>query len=306
MKFSIQLPTDRVDLPQEFLTAQALAEIGQAVERAGFDSCYVTDHPAPTDEWLASGGHQTLDPFVALSFIAAATTRILLQLHVLIVAYRNPFLSAKSIATLDALSGGRVIAGVAAGYLEGEFDALGADFGLRNDITDERLREMKRIWSGGSIDLQGRDFNAAGITTLPETTQKPHPPIWVGGNSKRAIRRAVDFGDGWLPFPTPPAVASRVRTAVVADLDDLKERIAYLRDYAREVGRTRPLDIAFIPFGMRMNSPKPVDPGAFADKVDQLAEIGVTWLTVAPPLGTRADYCNWVTDFGDNILSKVR
>lgn len=305
MKFSIQLPTDRVSQPDEFLTAQALTEVGQAVEAAGFDSCYVTDHPAPTDVWLNDGGHHTLDPFVALSFVAAATTRILLQLHVLIVAYRNPFLSAKSIATLDVLSGGRVIAGVAAGYLEGEFDALGADFENRNDITDERIREMQRIWAGGSIDLEGRDFNAQGITTLPPTAQQPHPPIWVGGNSKRAIRRAVEFGDGWLPFPTPPAMASRVRTAVLANLDDLKDRIAYARAHAEKIGRSKPLDIAFIPFGMRMNSPEPVDPVQFAEKVDELAELGVTWLTVAPPLGTRAEYCDWARRFGDDVLAKL-
>jgi len=156
MKFSIQLPTDRVDLPGEFLTAEALSEIGRCVEDAGFDAGYVTDHPAPTDEWLASGGHQTLDPFVALSFIAAATQRLRLQIHVLIVSYRNPFLSAKAIASLDALSGGRVIAGVAAGYLEGEFEALGVEFAARNELTDERLREMKRIWAGGSIHGSGR------------------------------------------------------------------------------------------------------------------------------------------------------
>ena len=119
----------------------ARAEVGACVEDAGFDAAYVTDHPAPTDPWLASGGHQTLDPFVGLSFIAAATQRILLQVHVLIAAYRNPFLSAKSIASLDVLSGGRVIAGVAAGYLEGEFEALGIDFASRNELTDERTNE---------------------------------------------------------------------------------------------------------------------------------------------------------------------
>lgn len=306
MKFSIQLPTDRVDPPDEFLSAQSLAEIGQCIESAGFDAAYVTDHPAPTDPWLASGGHQTVDPFVALSFVAAATRRLRLQIHVLIVAYRNPFLSAKAIASLDVLSGGRVIAGVAAGYLEGEFDALGIDFANRNDLTDERLREIKRIWQGGSIDLEGRDFRASGITTLPQPRQRPHPPIWVGGNSHRAIRRAVDLADGWLPFPTPPAMAKRVRTAVLTSLDDLRARIAYLRDYATQVGRVEPLDIAFVPFGMRMNDPEPLEVARFRDVIDELAELGVTWLTVGPPVGSRAEYCDWARRFGDEVLGKVR
>jgi len=306
MEFSIQLPTDRVDPPEEFLSAQAISEIARCIEGAGFDAAYVTDHPAPTDPWLGSGGHQTLDPFVALSFAAAATQRLRLQIHVLIVAYRNPFLSAKAIASLDVLSGGRVIAGVAAGYLEGEFEALGVDFADRNDLTDERLREMKRIWQGGSIDLEGRDFRASGITTLPTPQQQPHPPLWIGGNSRRAIRRAVDLADGWLPFPTPPAMAARVRTAVLTNLDDLRDRIAYLHDYATQVGRTEPLDIAFVPFGMRMNDPEPLDVVRFRDVIDELEELGVTWLTVGPPAGTRAEYCDWARRFGDEVLAKVR
>ena len=305
MKFSIQLPTDRVDAPDEFITAAALCEIGQCIEAAGFDAALVTDHPAPTDPWLDTGGHQTLDPFVALSFVAAATQRIKLQTHVLIVAYRNPFLSAKAIASLDVLSGGRVIAGIAAGYLEGEFEALGVDFAARNDITDQRLREILRIWEGGSIDLEGRDFRAAGITTLPRPTQRPHPPIWVGGNSKRAIRRAVDLGDGWLPFLTPPPMARRVRTAVMASLDDLRERLVYLRDYAREVGRTEPLDIAFVPLGLRIYDPRPPDLGKLRARVAELAELGITWLTISPPRGTRADYCDWTRRFGDEVLAKL-
>lgn len=305
MKFSIQLPTDRVDPPDEFLSAQSLAEIGQCIESAGFDAAYVTDHPAPTDPWLASGGHQTLDPFVALSFVAAATRRIRLQVHVLIAAYRNPFLSAKSIASLDVLSGGRVIAGIAAGYLEGEFEALGIDFTARNDITDERIVEMKRIWQGESIDLTGRDFRASGITTLPQPVQRPHPPIWIGGNSKRAIRRAVELGDGWLPFPTAPAMAERVRTAVLSDLDDLRERVAYARTHAASVGRTSPLDIAFVPFGMRMNDSEPFDLSRVRGTLDELAEIGVTWLTVGPPRGDRAAYCDWAKRFGDEVLAHL-
>ena len=306
MKFSIQLPTDRVDAPEEFLTAQALSELGECIEAAGFDAAYVTDHPAPTDPWLASGGHQTLDPFVALSFIAAATRRIRLQVHVLIAAYRNPFLSAKSIASLDVLSGGRVIAGIAAGYLEGEFEALGIDFAARNDITDERIAEMKRIWQGESIELAGRDFRASQITTLPQPTQRPHPPIWIGGNSKRAIRRAVELGDGWLPFPTTPGMADRVRTAVLSNLDDLRERVAYARAHAVSVGRTAPLDIAFVPFGMRMNDSEPLELSKVRSTLDELAEIGVTWLTVGPPRGDRAAYCDWAKRFGDEVLAHVR
>ena len=133
MQFTLQLPTDRVAQGEEFVSAEAIAEMARATEQAGFDAAFVTDHPAPEDRWLASGGHQALDPFVALSFVAAATTRLRVQTHVLVASYRNPFLAAKAIATLDVLSRGRVIVGLAAGYLEAEFAALGVDYAERNE-----------------------------------------------------------------------------------------------------------------------------------------------------------------------------
>ena len=92
---------------------------------------------------------------------------------------------------------------------------------------------------------------------------------------------------------------------MIANLDDLRERIAYAREYANEVGRAEPLDIAFVPFGMRMNDPDPLDVAKFRDVVAELADLGVTWLTVGPPLGTRADYCGWANRFGDEVLAKL-
>ena len=99
MRVSVQLPTDRVEQLEEFCTGEAIAGMAQAVEAAGLDACFVTDHPMPDDRWLASGGHHALDPVVALSFAAAATERIQLQTHILVAPYRNPFLMAKSIAS---------------------------------------------------------------------------------------------------------------------------------------------------------------------------------------------------------------
>ena len=117
MKFSVQLPTDRVEHGDEFTSADAIAEMAEAIERAGFDACWVTEHPFPSDEWMASGGHHSLDPFVALTAAAMVTRRLRLHTNIIVLPYRNPFLTAKSIASLDTVSGGRVIMGVAAGYL---------------------------------------------------------------------------------------------------------------------------------------------------------------------------------------------
>src|SRR3954453_22234633 len=152
MQVSLGLPVHRVDAAAEFVTGDAVAEISRAAETAGFAAVFVTDHPAPPARWVDRGGHVTTDPLVTLAFAAASTTTLRLQTNLLVPAYRHPLLSAKAIASLDVLSGGRVIPGVGAGYLEGEFAAVGADFEARNDVLDETIRTMRRAWSGEVVD----------------------------------------------------------------------------------------------------------------------------------------------------------
>ena len=306
MRFSVQLPTEKAESGAEFLSAPAIAEMAQTAEQAGFDACWVTDHPIPDDGWLRTGGHHTLDPFVALAFAAAATSRLRLQSHVLVLAYRNPFLTAKSVASLDVLSDGRLILGVASGYLEGEFAALGVEFRERNELTDEAIQTLRRIWAEGGVRLEGRHFLAVGNTALPRPLQKPHPPIWVGGNSRRAIRRAVELGDGWLPFPVPARIAPRIRTAALESLDDLRSAITYAREHAATVGRSEPLDVCFVPFGMEPFAWREPDPERFLENVAELEAIGVTWLAIPIECESRAEYCDRVSAFGEKILARLR
>ena len=108
MKVYVALPTDHVDLGTEFVSAEGVAAVARAAEAAGFDGVYSTEHPFPDDDWLASGGHQALDPFVGLSFAAAATTRLRVLTNLCVLPYRNPFLAARAAASLDVLSGGRL------------------------------------------------------------------------------------------------------------------------------------------------------------------------------------------------------
>jgi alkanesulfonate monooxygenase SsuD/methylene tetrahydromethanopterin reductase-like flavin-dependent oxidoreductase (luciferase family) len=143
MRFALGLPTTQVGTPDEFLTGAAIAEMARHAEDLGFEAVHVTDHPAGDQQWLDTGGHHALDPFVALSFAAAATTRLRVQTHIIVLPYRNPFLTAKSVLSLDVLSGGRLTLGVAAGYLRSEFNALGVDFNERNELFDEALEVMR-------------------------------------------------------------------------------------------------------------------------------------------------------------------
>jgi len=305
MKFTFHLPIDHVQSPDQFLTAAAVAEMAQALERAGIDAAYVTDHPAPADRWLESGGHHALDPFVALAFAAAATTKLLLHTNIIVIPYRNPFMVAKSVASLDALSGGRVIMGIGSGYLEGEFKALGAIFTGRGAVMDEAIALMKQVWTGRSVSFEGEYFQADGNTALPSPLQHPHPPIWVGGNTDRAIRRAALTCDGWSPFPVKGKMTQRVRTDEIVTIDDLKRKIDQANALGLEIGRAKPIDVCMTPFGLTMQSGVRPDPSAIVDGLSALSEIGVTWSSIALPCRDRGEYLDNIDWFAREVMAAL-
>lgn len=303
LRIAVQLPTDRVDAGGEFVAGDAIAAMARAAEAAGFDAVAVTDHPAPPARWVAGGGHHSLDPFVALSFAAAATSRLRLLTQVVVLGYRNPLLLAKAAATLDALAGGRLVLGVAAGYLAPEFAALGADFANRNEAADEAIAILGSAWRGEAFDVAGRGFGASGVAQLPRPLQPDGPAIWVGGNSQRAIRRAVELGDGWMPFPAPARLAGATRTAAMESMDDLRTGLAYAARHAAKVGRRAPLEVCMVPFGFSRFSHAD-DFSGLADQVPVYAELGVTWLAFDLPSPSRAAWCGHVARLGEALARR--
>ena len=283
VSFSLELPTQRVEAVDEFVTAEAIADIARVAEQTGFAAVHVTDHPAPDAKWLDHGGHHALDPFVALAFAAAATTEIKLLTNVYIAAYRNPFLGAKSIQSLATLSKGRLILGTAAGYLKPEFKALGIDFDSRGALLDEALDVLDKVLTGADIAYEGTSFAARGVRLRPLPASSP--PVWVGGNSKPAVRRAVSRAQGWAPFNTF-GYATASRTAEISTIEDLALAIDWARRYATEIGRTEPLDICFSA-GNLLDDSRSVDERH--ETISKLAAAGVTWLTIAPPGADRAE-----------------
>ena len=237
-------------------------------------------HPAPDRRWLDGGGHHALEPTVALAFAAAATDRLLLQTNVYVAAYRNPFLAAKAISSLDVLSGGRVVLGVAAGYLRPEFGALGVDFDERNELLDEAIDTMRRVWAEEEVAAEGRHFRARAVSMLPRPVAPSGPPIWVGGNSTAAIRRAVARGQGWVPFPNPPAARDAVKSPSIADHAALAARLELLHAEVARTGRTEPLDVCFAPFAPPTATLRAGDGMRLADEAAAAADLGVTWMTV--------------------------
>ena len=177
-------PIRRCRAPSETCSRRARwAKYARIAEQVGFGGFALTEHPSPGARWLASGGHQSLDPFVALSYVAAVTTTMKLLTYVSVMPYRNPLLLAKTAATVDKLSDGRFILGVGTGYLKGEFRALGVDMEERNALFDEALDVLPMHWSGEPFSYKGRHFEAVECIGRPCPVQQPIP-IWIGGNAK--------------------------------------------------------------------------------------------------------------------------
>lgn len=301
MRFALALPTDQVDLVEEFVTSDAIAECARAAESLGYSAVYVTDHPAPDQQWLDTGGHHALDPMVALSFAAAATTDLRLLTNIYVLAYRNPFLAAKSVLSLDVLSRGRLILGVAAGYLRSEFNTLGVGFDARNDLLDESIDVCVRVWTQDAVAHAGPGYRSRGTTMRPRPVSQPHPPIWVGGNSKRAIRRAVEKGQGWMPFPNPAAATRALKTPKLETIDELAVRIAYASEHAASIGRTEPLDICCAPMSLTHFRSGRYDSGQVADELGRLETLGVSWSPVWFPARTRAEWIDHAAAFMHDI-----
>ena len=305
MKFSMGLPTHHVDQVDEWCSAAAIAEMSAAAEAAGADAVFVTDHPAPDTTFMRKGGHHALDPFVTLTVAATATTSLRLHTNLVIMAYRNPFITAKALATLDVVSGGRVIIGTGAGYLDAEFAAVGADFAKRNTVTDESILAIKALWSGEPVTMSGLHFEAVETVSLPLPVQPPHPPIWIGGNSDRAIRRTVELADGWNPMPSPARASKMLRTPPIESVGDLERRIGDLRAACEKAGRADVPEVIFTPIGVDMFRGELPSAQAFVDDMGALAAIGVSTVTVNLPGVTRAEWIDNMAWLGAEVIAKV-
>ncbi len=302
MRFSFGFPLMAHPQNPDFLTASAIAEFARAAEAAGFHSCSLTEHPLPNDSWLASGGHDALDPFVALAVAAGATTKLRLLTNLTPLPYRNPAILAKTVATLDRLSGGRVILGAGVGYLRSEFDAVGVDFEQRNSRFDESLEVMRLIWTGESVNYRGSGFSIADSTGLPTPVQSP-VPVWIGGNSKLSRRRVAEKAQGWMPMPNPASLASRRRSAHLETLDDLAQMIAHLRDHAASVGRTEPIDIQYMDIEVKAVGTPGWNADHHRENIAAQATLGVTSMAAPIAGDTRSQVVEAIHQYGEEIIA---
>ena len=228
-----------------------------------------------------SGGRlpplEIMEPVTTLAYVAALTSRIKIATSVIVVPYRNAIHLAKELATLDRLSSGRVVAGVASGWLEAEFRALGVSFEQRGAYTDEAIALMRAAWSSPVPEFNGKFFNLSAMRFGPRPAAGTIP-IWVGGISKRAVRRAVELGDGWHGTRMNP--------------DQVAERIGWIRELAQRRGRS--LDSFTISHRVYIGfAPKWTDTGGYvegilappaelADYLNRFAALGVDEILVSP------------------------
>ena len=223
----------------------ALADIAKLGDRLGFYCMVMPDHILQpnqvnstypyslTGDILAagqSGDGEWPEQITTLAYLAGVTERIRLVTSVMIIPYRNPILTAKMLSTLDMLSKGRLILGAGVGWMEEEFELLNTEpFAERGAVTNEYLRAFIELWTKDDPKFEGKYVNFSDITFLPKPVQKPYPPIWIGGQSKPAIRRAAQIGDCWHPVGAIPAAP--------LEPEELAENLVLLHQYAEKAGR---------------------------------------------------------------------
>lgn len=283
----------------ELVTRSGITRLARAAEAAGFDGLGFTDHPAPSHKWLTAGGHDALDPFVALTLVAAVTERMRLIPNIVVLPYRNPFVVAKAAATLDAVSEGRFVLSVATGYLRSEYRALGVDFDRRNELFDQALAVLHGVWAHDEFSFEGTGFTASGVTANPKPDKVP---IWIGGNSALTRRRVAAHGDGWNPFPAPAWLARTSRTAPLEGLDDLAPMLDDLWRQVEGAGRDRSaIDVSFTT-GLSGPAEDGFEPEAHLEALERMAALGVTWNSTQVPGDSLDRAVEAIERYGEEVI----
>jgi len=225
------------------------ADLARALEERGFDSVWAPEHshiplsrrsPFPQGGDLPKKYYDVMDPFVTLSAAAAVTTKLKVATGICLVVQRDPIQTAKEVATLDQVSGGRVLFGIGAGWNAEEMADHGTEFSMRFEVMRERVEAMKAIWTKSKPEYDGKHVKFPQMMTWPKPIQKPHPPVIVGGAFPYGARRAIAYGDGWVPHARRPAY------------DDVLTLLPEFRKMATAAGRD-PGSIPVTVFGVAEN-----------------------------------------------------
>ncbi len=261
--------------------------VAQAAEAAGFESVWTGEHVVLPDPQVPPSPlpphSPLLDPAVALAFVAAHTKTIKLGTGIIILPQRNPLVLAKELASVDVVSGGRLIFGLGIGYLKPEFDALGVPFDHKGPRSMEYLQAMQAVWTLEKPAYQGRFVSFGGIQALPRPVQKPYPWVVIGGHTPEAFRRAVEHANGWYGF--------------ALDLDATAKCIAGLKEAAKTANRPsslRELEVSITP-----------GPGLDPDIAKRYADLGVHRLIPFRRAKTEQELLDFISQTGNSLVGKV-
>lgn len=298
MRFTLEYPSEQPIAPDDFLRPDVLRAVAVAAEAAGFDAIALSEHPAPSVKWRTHGGHNTLDPIAALSYVAAVTTRVKLMTNLYVLPFRNPYLAAKALTTLDQISGGRLIAGLGAGYLRSEFAAVGIEFDHRAALFDEALAALWSIWVDPETPVSG----AVGPVWLQAPAQRPHPPIWIGGNGNAALRRVVEYGSGWMPIIAPRQLASVMRTATLPDARAFACSVSRLREWMDDAGRDPDaLDVQVVCPAVDLDDAASL--ASAHETLEELGEYGATWAVIHVDGSSPTAAVEFIEAFGETVIA---
>jgi probable F420-dependent oxidoreductase len=298
MKFGVWIPTCR-----HLATVENIRHSAVRAEQLGYDSVWVSDHVVVPQANIVNFGETIFDPLVTLGVLAGATSRVQLGTTVLIVPYRNAVVTAKMVSSLDALSGGRVVLGVGAGWVAAESAMLGVPFAERGPMTDEHLLAMRELWTSPAPSFAGKYTQFSDLTFEPKPVQKPHPPIWVGGHSRAALRRTVQFGAAWHPINRSPEEL-RAGQAEIA-------RLCQARGRAARPALTLHNDVRVVRSGE--SAPQSThggrviagEPAALVDSIADLAGCGVEHLVLEFLSADGRELDEQMAAFADRVRPKL-
>jgi probable F420-dependent oxidoreductase len=304
-------------------TPEQILRLATRADTLRYSSVFVTDHvvlpvsaarsvyPYASSGRLPGGANQDyLDPLALLGWLAHATRRIRLGTSVLVVPYRNPLVTAKILATIDRLSGGRLILGAGVGWLREEFEALAAPpFEERGRVTDEYVTLMRKTWTTDPVSFEGRYYRVKDVHALPKPAQRGGIPVWIGGHTDGAVRRAATLGDGWHPIALrPPGLLFP---------EEYGTRVAQIRKWAAEAGRdpgaiTLSVRVPMEVRSARSKAPagdRPLFQGTAADVLGDIqayARVGVTHFVFDPVTPDLKALLATMERFADEVRPKAK
>lgn len=289
--YGIQLPVQALSIMTSMpwerdASVDDLRRAAVTADRAGFFYVAICDHVVIPRDKAETMSTTWFNPVATLGWIAGQTEQTRLMTNVYVPAYRHPLETAKAFATLDHLSGGRVILGVGAGHVEGEFAALGLPFAERGRLTNEAIDGILDAWTNefvGDVGLR------------PRPAQQPRPPIWIGGSSKPALRRVAERGDGWIPQGTPKKL--------------MPESIAYLHEHRDAVRPGVPIEVGMITEHLYVGEPdwdvpkytRSGSPEHLAEKLNEYGAIGISHLQLRFATRSIDELCDQMARFGDDV-----